>query len=61
PGDMGVAVPSASVSTGGLESARNALQTIFDFQRPLGVFPRAGPPYLDATGDTYHMWIMIGA
>ncbi|OLN95837.1 hypothetical protein CCHL11_02681 [Colletotrichum chlorophyti] len=61
PGDMGVAVPSAFVSTGDLESARNAIQTMFDSQRPSGIFPRAGPPYLDATSDTYHMWTMIGA
>ncbi|GKT45320.1 uncharacterized protein ColSpa_05501 [Colletotrichum spaethianum] len=61
PGDMGVAVPSAFVSTGDLESARNAIQTMLDFQRPSGIFPRAGPPYLDATSDTYHMWTMIGA
>ncbi|KAJ3959958.1 hypothetical protein N0V92_003399 [Colletotrichum tropicale] len=61
PGDMGVAVPSAFVSTGDLESARNALQTMFDYQQPSGIFPRAGPPYLDATSDTYHMWTMIGA
>ncbi|WYZ46009.1 hypothetical protein EsH8_IX_000234 [Colletotrichum jinshuiense] len=61
PGDMGVAVPSAFVSTGDLESARNAIQTMFNFQRPSGIFPRAGPPYLDATSDTYHMWTMIGA
>ncbi|OHX00407.1 bacterial alpha-l-rhamnosidase domain-containing protein [Colletotrichum incanum] len=61
PGDMGVAVPSAFVSTGDLESAKNAIQTMFDFQRPSGIFPRAGPPYLDATSDTYHMWTMIGA
>ncbi|KAK2004422.1 Six-hairpin glycosidase, partial [Colletotrichum falcatum] len=61
PGDMGVAVPSAFVSTGDLESVRNALQTMFDFQRPSGIFLRAGPPYLDATSDTYHMWTMIGA
>ncbi|KAK1725875.1 alpha-L-rhamnosidase [Colletotrichum acutatum] len=61
PGDMGVAVPSAFVSTGDLESARNAIQTMFDFQRDSGIFPRAGPPYLDATSDAYHMWTMIGA
>ncbi|KAK1658232.1 alpha-rhamnosidase [Colletotrichum godetiae] len=61
PGDMGVAVPSAFVSTGDLESARNAIQTMFHFQRESGIFPRAGPPYLDATSDTYHMWTMIGA
>ncbi|TDZ17127.1 hypothetical protein Cob_v009817 [Colletotrichum orbiculare MAFF 240422] len=61
PGDMGVAVPSAFVSTGDLESARNALQTMLDAQNPSGIIPRAGPPYLDATSDTYHMWTMIGA
>ncbi|KAL0930453.1 bacterial alpha-l-rhamnosidase domain-containing protein [Colletotrichum truncatum] len=61
PGDMGVAVPSAFVSTGDLESAKNAIQTMFNFQQPSGIFPRAGPPYLDATSDTYHMWTMIGA
>ncbi|KAG7132579.1 hypothetical protein HYQ45_009096 [Verticillium longisporum] len=61
PGDMGVAVPAAFVSTGDLESARNAIETMFEFQEPSGIFPRAGPPYLDATSDTYHMWTMIGA
>ncbi|KAF6817097.1 bacterial alpha-l-rhamnosidase domain-containing protein [Colletotrichum plurivorum] len=61
PGDMGVAVPSAFVSTGDLESAKNAIQTMFEFQQPSGIFPRAGPPYLDAASDTYHMWTMIGA
>ncbi|CRK34246.1 hypothetical protein BN1708_019453, partial [Verticillium longisporum] len=58
---MGVAVPAAFVSTGDLESARNAIETMFEFQEPSGIFPRAGPPYLDATSDTYHMWTMIGA
>ena len=32
PGDMGVALPSAFYSTGDLESARNALQTLYDNQ-----------------------------
>lgn len=32
PGDMGVAVPSAFVSTGDLESVRNALQVMYDYQ-----------------------------
>lgn len=31
-GDMGVAVPSAFVSTGDMESTRNALRAIFDYQ-----------------------------
>ncbi|KAI1336669.1 alpha-L-rhamnosidase [Xylariaceae sp. FL0016] len=60
PGDMGVAVPSAFVSTGDMESVRNALQAIFDGQKSNGIFPRAGLPYLDASSDTYHMWTMIG-
>jgi hypothetical protein len=32
PGDMGTAVPSAFYSTGDMESIRNALQTIYDYQ-----------------------------
>lgn len=32
PGDMGVAVPAAFVSTGDLESVKNALQTMYDTQ-----------------------------
>jgi hypothetical protein len=32
PGDMGIAVPSTFVSTGDLESVKNALQVIYDYQ-----------------------------
>lgn len=32
PGDMGVAVPSTFVSTGDLESVKNALQVMYDYQ-----------------------------
>lgn len=32
PGDMGIAVPSAFVSTGDLESVKNALQVMYDYQ-----------------------------
>jgi hypothetical protein len=32
PGDMGVAVPSAFVSSGDLDSVRNALQVMYDYQ-----------------------------
>ncbi|KAL3465890.1 pectin lyase fold/virulence factor [Aspergillus heterothallicus] len=59
-GDMGVAVPSASVSTGDLESTRNALLAIWDNQTPSGLLPKAGPPYLRADSDTYHLWTIIG-
>ncbi|KJR82427.1 bacterial alpha-L-rhamnosidase domain protein [Sporothrix schenckii 1099-18] len=60
PGDMGVAVPSLFVSTGDMESVKNALQTMYDNQNPDGSFPEAGPPLLQQGSDTYHMWTMIG-
>ncbi|KAK3316059.1 Six-hairpin glycosidase-like protein [Apodospora peruviana] len=60
PGDMGVAVPSTFVSVGDLESVKNALQVIYDYQNTDGSFPEAGPPLLQQGSDTYHMWTMIG-
>ncbi|PIG89946.1 bacterial alpha-L-rhamnosidase domain protein [Aspergillus arachidicola] len=45
PGDMGVAVPAAFVSTGDLESVKNALQTMYDTQdKTTGAFDESGPP-----------------
>ena len=60
PGDMGIAVPSTFVSTGGLESVLNALQAMYDHQNHDGSFPEAGPPLLQQGSDTYHCWTMIG-
>jgi hypothetical protein len=60
PGDMGIAVPSSFVSTGDLDSVKNALQVMYDYQNPDGSFPEAGPPLLQQNSDTYHMWSMIG-
>ncbi|KAK0629208.1 Six-hairpin glycosidase-like protein [Bombardia bombarda] len=60
PGDMGVAVPSTFVSIGDLESVKNALQVMYDYQNADGSFPEAGPPLLQQGSDTYHMWTMIG-
>ncbi|GME64330.1 putative alpha-l-rhamnosidase protein [Neofusicoccum parvum] len=60
PGDMGVAVPAAFVSTGELESVRAALEVMFDYQEADGAIPEAGPPLLQKGSDTYHMWTMIG-
>ncbi|KAK3333368.1 Six-hairpin glycosidase-like protein [Cercophora scortea] len=60
PGDMGVAVPSTFVSVGDLESVKNALQVMYDYQNADGSFPEAGPPLLQQGSDTYHMWTMIG-
>ena len=61
PGDMGIAVPSTFVSLGdGLDSVKNALQTMYDHQNADCSFPEAGPPLLQQNSDTYHMWTMIG-
>jgi len=60
PGDMGIAVPSSFVSTGDLDSVRNALQTMYDYMNNDGSFPEAGPPLLQQGSDTYHMWSLIG-
>lgn len=60
PGDMGIAVPSTFVSVGDLDSVRNALQVMYDYQNEDGSFPEAGPPLLQQGSDTYHMWTMIG-
>ncbi|KAH7069615.1 Six-hairpin glycosidase-like protein [Paraphoma chrysanthemicola] len=60
PGDMGIAVPSSFVSIGDLDSVKNALQVMYDYQNRDGSFPEAGPPLLQQNSDTYHMWTMIG-
>ncbi|KAH9824577.1 glycoside hydrolase family 78 protein, partial [Teratosphaeria destructans] len=61
PGDMGIAVPSTFYSLGpDLDSVRNALQAIYDYQNADGSFPEAGPPLLQQSSDTYHCWTMIG-
>ncbi|KAF2472593.1 Six-hairpin glycosidase [Lindgomyces ingoldianus] len=62
PGDMGIAVPSSFVSVGDLDSVKNALQVMYNYQgsNPDGSFPEAGPPLLQQNSDTYHMWTMIG-
>ncbi|KAB8078539.1 Six-hairpin glycosidase-like protein [Aspergillus leporis] len=61
PGDMGIAVPSAFVSTGDLESVKNALQVMYDTQdASTGAFDESGPPLSQKNSDTYHMWSMIG-
>lgn len=61
PGDMGIALPTALVSTGDLLPARNALETLFDYQDPTtGALPECGPPLLKRGSDTYHLWTLIG-
>ncbi|KAK9854723.1 hypothetical protein MYU51_003985 [Penicillium brevicompactum] len=61
PGDMGIAVPSAFVSLGDLESVKNALQIMYTTQdKSTGAFDESGPPLSQKDSDTYHMWSMIG-
>ncbi|KAI9934236.1 hypothetical protein MW887_005310 [Aspergillus wentii] len=61
PGDMGIAVPSSFVSTGDLESVKNALQAMYDTQdQSTGAFDESGPPLSQKDSDTYHMWSMVG-
>ncbi|KAF4267549.1 hypothetical protein KXV68_002757 [Aspergillus fumigatus] len=61
PGDMGIAVPSVFVSTGDLESVKNALQIMYNTQNTTtGAFDESGPPLSQKNSDTYHMWTMIG-
>ncbi|KUJ15977.1 glycoside hydrolase family 78 protein [Mollisia scopiformis] len=59
-GDLGIALPSAFVSTGDFESAKNALQLQFDLQKFNGELPMAGPPLSFYGSDTYHMSSIIG-
>ncbi|KAJ5085441.1 hypothetical protein N7532_010212 [Penicillium argentinense] len=61
PGDMGIAVPSAFVSLGDLDSVKNALQIMYNTQdKSTGAFDESGPPLSQKGSDTYHMWLMIG-
>ncbi|KAM0542569.1 hypothetical protein ACHAPJ_012740 [Fusarium lateritium] len=59
-GDMGTAVPSAFVSTGDIESTKNALLAIYNNQKDDGALPKAGPPHDIADSDTYHLWALLG-
>ncbi|KAF2022433.1 glycoside hydrolase family 78 protein [Aaosphaeria arxii CBS 175.79] len=61
-GDLGVAVPSAFVSLGELNSTKYALLSVYDNQRSSdGALPKAGPPYVKYDSDAYHLWAMVGA
>ncbi|THG99300.1 hypothetical protein EW145_g7294 [Phellinidium pouzarii] len=61
PGDMGIAVPTAFVSTNDLKPVRNALSTMFVAINPVtGALPESGPPLSQLGSDTYHAWTLIG-
>lgn len=59
---MGIAVPTAFVSTNDLIPVRNALSTMFAAINPItGALPESGPPLSQHGSDTYHAWTLIGA
>lgn len=60
PGDMSIAVESAAVSTGDLESVKNALEALFSQQKANGRMPYAGRPFTDKVSFPYHLHSLIG-
>ncbi len=60
PGDMGISVPTAFVSTNDLVSTKNSLSTMFNAQQTSGELPFAGPAVNFFGSDTYHMWSLLG-
>jgi alpha-L-rhamnosidase-like protein len=65
-GDLGIAFPTAYVSTDDLVTMKNSIDTLFAGQDPsTGELPRSGPPLnpqnSHTTSDTYHLWTLIGA
>ena len=74
PGDMGVSVGTALVTTGDADSSINSLETLLELQGDDGMLPYVGPavfcqkPYGDKcskrgayNSDMYHMWAVVGA
>lgn len=58
---MGIAVPTAFVSTNDLLPVKNALSTMFTNINPTtGALPESGPPLSQLGSDTYHGWTLIG-
>ncbi|PLN81347.1 bacterial alpha-L-rhamnosidase domain protein [Aspergillus taichungensis] len=61
PGDMGTSVSSLFVSTGDLESTKNALQKVYNTQSNLtGAFNEPRGTFNPKSSETYHLWSMIG-
>ena len=61
PGDLGIAVPTAYVSTGDLLSTKNALSVLYAHQNSAtGELPYAGPEVNFYGSDTYHLWTLVG-
>ncbi|WP_405990814.1 MGH1-like glycoside hydrolase domain-containing protein [Streptomyces sp. NBC_00986] len=60
PGDLGISLPTAYVSTDDLTAARNSLTTLYQIQKSTGELPWGGPEFNFFGSDTYHMWTLIG-
>ncbi len=60
PGDLGISVPTAYVSTNDMKSVKNALQTLYDVQKTTGELPFAGPQVNFYGSDTYHLSSLLG-
>ncbi|POS74643.1 hypothetical protein DHEL01_v206966 [Diaporthe helianthi] len=58
PGDLVVAAPTIFVSTGDMDSIRNALDSLLSLQNSTGALPYAGSPFIQVTKSysfTYHL------
>jgi hypothetical protein len=63
PGDMSIAVPSIFVSSNGLVSVRNSLESLLILQNSSGQLPYTGVPFSDQLkifSYTYHLYSLIG-
>ncbi|MBW8794807.1 MAG: hypothetical protein JF597_14725 [Streptomyces sp.] len=60
PGDMGISLPTAYVSTDDMTAARNSLATVYQMQQSSGELLWAGPEFNFFGSDTYHMWTLLG-
>ncbi|MGW1623957.1 alpha-L-rhamnosidase-related protein [Streptomyces sp. NPDC002172] len=60
PGDLGISLPTAYVSTDDLTAARNSLTTVYQIQKSSGELPWGGPQFNLFGSDTYHMWTLLG-
>lgn len=58
PGDLGIEIPTAYVAFDDTVSARNALTTLYQLQKPTGELPYSGPEMDKFGSDTYHLWTL---
>ncbi|MGI8332410.1 hypothetical protein ACRYCC_20765 [Actinomadura scrupuli] len=58
PGDLGIEIPSSYAAFDDTVSARNALTTVYQYQKDTGELPYAGPRLEKYGSDTYHLWTL---